>query len=381
MLFAKSSDRPAVEPQLVVPGEQRGPGGRLATQYLDLPDLGSISLVMAQPTWLWGAEHGVNAAGVAIGNEKIFTRHAADATRPGLIGMDLVRLGLERATTADEALEAMVGLLEQWGQSGIADAIHAEAYVSSFLIVDPSGGWVLETYGSTWAARRVGQGSAISNRVSLRDDWERGSADLEIGTDLDTLRDPNRPTQSADGRLAATSAAVRGGDLEPLGAMAVLRDHGQGPWGIRDHRPHLPPASTADDGTGVSVCMHAYRDLATTSSMVALLSDDGLQRLWAAPGAPCVAPFLPLAIVDGVPVIPSILSVLETWRALARLRRMIEVSGGLLEEVRGLVGALEAELLAASLGLGLDQTAWSVLCGEASIRTAEVIAAVIPREK
>ena len=60
---------------------------------------------------------------------------------------------------------------------------------------------------------------------------------------------------------------------------------------------------------------------------------------------------------------------------------MIEVSGGLLEEVRGLVGALEAELLAASLGLGLDQTAWSVLCGEASIRTAEVIAAVIPREK
>lgn len=374
MLFAKSSDRPATEPQLVVEGARRPPGGTVATQYLVVPDVGATSSVLAQPTWLWGAEHGVNAHGVAIGNEKIFTTTEPDPRRPGLIGMDLVRLGLERSRTADEALEVMVDLLERWGQSGVADAIHAEAYHSSFLIVDARGGWVLETYGASWAARRVRGAQAVSNRVSFRGDWELGSADLLPGSDLDVLRDPNRPTQAADGRLAATTRAVGTAPLDPLSAMAVLRDHGTGPWGADDEAAHPPPEAVGDDGTGVSVCMHAYRDLATTSSMVAQLGDAGVQRLWAAPGAPCVAPFLPAAIVDGIPVVPGILGDLEAWARLSELRVLTEGSPGLLDDLRGAIRPLEAELLASSLELHHELDPWVELCEAASRRAAEVVA-------
>ena len=376
MLFAKSSDRPAAEPQLVVSHLGRSPGGELSTQYLRIPDEGAVPLILAQPTWLWGAEHGVNAHGVAIGNEKIFTRHPADPDRPGLIGMDLVRLGLERSHSADAALEVMVALLERWGQSGIADAMHAEAYHSSFLISDPRSAWVLETFGATWAARRVTGAGALSNRVSLRADWEIGSPDLEVGQDLDELRDPDRPTGSADGRLAATTNAVTSGPLDPGAAMAVLRDHGAGPWGSVDTEVQQAPLATGEDGSGVTVCMHAYRDLATTSSMVAVLGAEGLQRLWMAPGAPCVTPFLPCALVEGVPVVPPVLTDLETWRRLAQLRARAERSPTLLAEIRHVVGPLERDLLSASLELEGELEDWSSLCAEASVRCAEAVAAL-----
>ena len=101
------------------------------------------------PTWLWGAEHGVNEYGVAIGNERVSTTHDAAAAAPALIGMDLVRLGLERARTAAEAVDVLTGLLETIGQGGIADAAHQAAYDSSFLIADPTEAFVLETAGRT----------------------------------------------------------------------------------------------------------------------------------------------------------------------------------------------------------------------------------------
>ena len=79
--------------------------GALRTQYLEIPDGDAFATVLARPVWLWGAEHGVNEHGVAIGNEMVNTVDDPRIAPPALIGMDLVRLGLERAATADEALE------------------------------------------------------------------------------------------------------------------------------------------------------------------------------------------------------------------------------------------------------------------------------------
>src|SRR3984885_2287482 len=131
MVFAKNSDRPIGEVQLAVPfGRRASAGCPLRTQYLSIGDTGAHAALLSCPTWLWGAEHGVNEHGVAIGNERISTTHDATAARPALIGMDIVRLGLERARSAPEAVDVIAGLLETYGQGGIADASRQAAYDS-----------------------------------------------------------------------------------------------------------------------------------------------------------------------------------------------------------------------------------------------------------
>ena len=113
MVFAKNSDRPLGEIQVAWPFGRRGSAGcTLRTQYLTIGDTGAHATFLSCPTWCWGAEHGVNEHGVAIGNERVATTHDAESAPPALIGMDLVRLGLERARSADEAVDVIAALLD-----------------------------------------------------------------------------------------------------------------------------------------------------------------------------------------------------------------------------------------------------------------------------
>lgn len=359
VLFAKDSDRPASEPQVVEALPARVPGGTLRTQYLEIADEGALPVLGSRPDWLWGLEHGVNAAGVAIGNEKLWTTRDAEAREPALIGMDLVRLGLERARRADEAVEVMVELLEAHGQGGIADAVDDEAYYSSFLVVDGRGGWVLETVGRTWAARPVAGGAAISNRISLSTDWTRGSADLVPGTDFDTLREPAWGPV-ADVRLGCTLPLVTGEDLlEPGDLAGLMRHHGTEPWGApgRSTPTAFEPVAAPDGGPddlGITVCMHLRGYQATAASMVCELpaqadpdfhADVRPVRAWVALGSPCASIYLPSFVADGV---APALGEVATWQRFAQLRRRVEEPGEAgeiaLGEVREVLGPLEAEL-------------------------------------
>jgi len=235
MVFAKNSDRPPGEVQIAWPFARRTSNGcTLRTQYLSIGDTGAHAAFLSCPTWLWGAEHGVNEHGVAIGNERVSTTHDATSAAPALIGMDLVRLGLERARNAAEAVDVLTGLLETCGQGGIADAAHQEAYDSSFLIADPSQAFVLETAGSDYAVAPFPAGAAISNRITLGAGWTRASSGLAPGDDFDRFRDPKEDTAYADVRLAASRrflASAASGGLTPAATAAHLRDHGTGPWG------------------------------------------------------------------------------------------------------------------------------------------------------
>ena len=372
-VFAKNSDRPPGEIQLPEVQRQRPAGGRLRTQYLDIADEGACAVLLSRPDWLWGAEHGLNEHGVAIGNEKVDTRSGTDNAPPALIGMDLVRLGLERARGADQAVEMMTTLLERHGQGGIADTANKVAYDSSFLVADGSSAWVLETAGRTWAAEPAGAaGVAISNRLTIRGDWTHASADVPAGADFDGWRDPDVDAAHADVRLAASrtflrsrqsGAAAAEGSLTPRNVVGHLRDHGTGSWGepATTSSPRRaaavvpPPSVVRADGTGVTICMHARSYMATTASMVAYLPrpGSGALRSWVAAGSPCVSVYVPFF---GMPDLTPAMVDARLWQAGAELRRRVEEDGEELFSVRDVLDPLEAELWAEADEL-IDQPA------------------------
>jgi secernin len=367
----------------------RAAGGVVETQYLTIDDTGAIPTVLSQPTWLWGAEHGVNARHVAIGNEKIWGTVDPYSAPPALIGMDLVRLGLERGRDAADAIDVMTWLLERHGQGGIADSSANEPYWSSFLVVDPSSAWVLETCGRTWAARPVESGAAISNRLTIRTDWTRASSDVATGADFDSWRSPDAPTGHADRRLEASRAFLHSvsedpGQARPAHAVAHLRDHGSGPWGIPGS-PTLvsePPQEVFLDGRGVTICMHIRGFQATTSSMVADLPEDleSPARIWAAPASPCASVYVPFVIpppshLDPAPMAPA-LSDEAIARRFSVLRQAVESTPGMLQRVRAGLDGLEATLWDEADGLGGDMSTWEGLADSASDRIVAALDAL-----
>jgi secernin len=357
MVFAKNSDRPVGEMQLVAPfGRRASAGCTLRTQYLSIGDTGAHASLLSCPTWLWGAEHGVNEYGVAIGNERVSTTNDAAHASPGLIGMDLVRLGLERARSAEEALGVMTELLGTHGQGGIADAAHGEAYDSSFLIADPEQAFVLDTAGRDFAAAPFPGGTAISNRLSLRTEWTSGSPGLEPGDDFDRYRNQEERTGYADIRLEASRrflAGTRESGLTPAAVAAHLRDHGQGPWGAPGvpGAVHPPPAEVQPDFSGISVCMHVRGLSVTAASLIAVLpaelSAGAPVRLFVALGSPCVSIYLPAfprTVAGPPPFVPFELALPRMWEVADALRQLVEDDPNSLDKVRSVLSPLEDQI-------------------------------------
>lgn len=344
-LFAKNSDRPPNEPQIVDSRPRRG-AGTVATQYLTLSDPGAAAVVASRPTWLRGAEHGVNEHRVAIGNEKIWTVDDPRDDPPALLGMDLVALVLDRARDADHGLAVLTALLSEHGQGGSGEADRDVPYYSSFLIADPQRGWIVETSGRRFAARPAHAGDAISNRVTIGTDWTVASGDVAAGTDIDTWRSPRIPTGIADHRLAATRACVARATT-PAELVATLRHHGERPWGAPGTPADdvaLPPPEVGDDFSGISVCMHTRGADTTTASMVCDLpvDDNEVVRAWFALGSPCASVFVPAF----PPFVAPELAQPEQWWRFARLRERVEHDAGCLAEVRAELAPVEAALWA-----------------------------------
>ena len=117
--FAKNSDRSPNEPHLVlhVPGVHHTKDSKVKCTYIEIPQVGyTREMILYKPSWIWGAEMGVNEARAAIGNEAVFTKSKKGG--PALLGMDMLRLALERADNAVSAVEILIELLETYGQGG-----------------------------------------------------------------------------------------------------------------------------------------------------------------------------------------------------------------------------------------------------------------------
>jgi len=314
VLFAKNSDRPATECQrlIQVPQRRHIAGSPLRCQYIEIPQVAeTAAMIGSQPFWLWGFEHGLNAHGVAIGNHTVFTKDPLEGI--GLIGMDLVRLGLERARTAAAAVDIITAQIERHGQGGSGYFDKDWGYHNSFLIADRCEAFLLETSDRHWAARRIQDVGSASNRLTIRQDWDALSpglvehateagwwtADSEECFDFAAAyRDTSvAPEVISSGRHRRTCEllAQASGNVTPATLRAALRDHYDG----------LPcrPGRTIDDERYFAVCMHADPVGTTTASMIARLpaGDDDLLRYWGCLGSPCVGVFLPYYLDGELP--------------------------------------------------------------------------------
>ncbi len=171
VLFAKNSDRDVNEAQVLewVRGGTHELSDRVHATWIDIPQAAqTFDVALSRPWWAWGAEMGANEHGVAIGNEAVFTKESLKGD-DGLIGMDLLRLALERASNRDEAAQTIISLLEEYGQSGSHSHDNPSfRYHNSFLIADPGGALVLETAGKRWATEEVkGRARTISNGLTI----------------------------------------------------------------------------------------------------------------------------------------------------------------------------------------------------------------------
>src|SRR5580704_2758129 len=282
VMFAKNSDRDPNEAQLLewVAAADHSAQDRVSCTWIDIPQARHThAVVLSRPWWMWGAEMGANEHHVVIGNEAVFTKGSRG--EKALLGMDLLRLALERAATADAAVSVIVELLERHGQGGpCSHERPGFTYDNSFLVVDPNGAVVLETAGREWAVESVtGPGRSISNGLTIPMFAKaHGNPTRTWVASASTRR---RATQTSAG------CATGPGDL-----MEALRGHGTA-GGPRWSLVH---------GGLVAPCVHGGGILAssqTTSSWVSDLRHGS--RHWAtATSAPCTSVFKPIEI--GVPV-------------------------------------------------------------------------------
>ena len=314
VLFAKNSDRDPNEAHeiVVIPAAQHQPGEKVKLTYIEIPQVAeTYRVLLSRPFWIWGAEMGSNEFGVTIGNEAVFTREPYQK-EPGLIGMDFLRLGLERARSAAAALDTIIDLLEQYGQGGNCGYAHPFFYHNSYLICDAYEAWVLETAGREWAAEKVKDIRSISNGLTIGNKWDRASTGLvshavEKGwckneADFNFSRCYSDPliTYFADARrrqaCTLDSLAAKKGSLTVADMMGTLRTHAH---------PGKRPFTPGHGLTGADVCMHAgwgpVRTSQSAGSMVAALHKNEAIYWLTGTAAPCTSTFKPVWLDAGIP--------------------------------------------------------------------------------
>jgi dipeptidase len=285
VLFAKNSDRDANEAQFPEwhPAADHPPGSTVQCTHIEIAQVSHThATLISRPFWMWGAEMGANEHGVVIGNEAVFTNQPYAKT--GLTGMDLLRLALERSTSANEAVDKMVDLLEGHGQGGGCGFEDPSfTYHNSFIVADRNGAIVLETAGNKWATEEVPSGvRTISNGLTIPD-FARAHRDRLRGR-----------VSGCDIRTALTAKGSAGAS-GPSDLMRVLRNHGSTRW----------PRYNLINGTLAMPCMHGGGLIAASSSTAGWVSDLTTGIHWiTATSAQCLSLFKPTRVYEPVDIGP-----------------------------------------------------------------------------
>ena len=342
-IFAKNSDRSADECQPLVQRERvrHEPNSVVECQFVRLPQVKeTYRHVGSRPYWCWGYEHGFNEHQVVIGNEGL--RSKFEFTEPKLIGMEILRLGLERGRTAAEAVEVMTDLISRYGQGQFKGNLGAGNYDNGYIVADPHEAYVIETAGHHGAVKHVEGAIGISNVYSVTTDWTRLSPEAEndaikqgwwkleqgrLNFAEAFMHDWYRSDAAKSDRRRIRSCAVlkqHAGKIDASTMMALLSDHSDG-------QPPDEPFQT-DIKPGHKICIHHNEDGGggnTAASLVADLCADGsrLPVYWCSFYSPCLGVFLP-TFIEGT--LPPVLAMGEAtpsdespWWLFHRLSRVV----------------------------------------------------------
>ncbi len=306
VLFGKNSDREYDEAQFLelIPAARHETGARVRLTYQEINQAREThAALLSKPHWIWGAEIGANAYGLVIGNQALFSKIEASA-EDGIIGMDYVRLALERAKDVEEGISTIITLLREHGQGGNCGYRQKMAYHNSFILADPSGAKVLETVDREWVVTGVKDYYAISNAMTIGSEFEASSLTLTARAIQAGIYENGAPfaldavfadqTKVASGNhrrgRAMKLLRARSGSLQPVDFFGILRDHKEG-----------QPLSGRL--TGPRICAHTRESplIETTASWVATIASGKAVHWVTGTGAPCTGVFKPVLIECGLP--------------------------------------------------------------------------------
>ncbi len=322
VILAKNSDREPNEGHslLYFPRQTHDPETEMviATHGVEIPQVEeTYAIIMSSPWWIYGCEMGTNEFGVTIGNEAVFTKEPE--SEKGLIGMDFIRLALERTKTALQALDLIITLLEKYGQGGYTMYQHKNTYHNSFLIADPKEAWVLETADKYWIAEKVKDIRTISNTLTIGREYDRIHPKLiEHGLEkgyiksredfhfaksftagiLDDYRNWGAKGMARHQRTTQLLKKNQG-NINPAYMMKVLRDHN---LSSPDPEKKWHPSK----GSFGCICIHAKPIFVVSQSTAAMVSHlhSEIQTHWlTGTSATCTSIFKPVFVEAGLPEI------------------------------------------------------------------------------
>jgi dipeptidase len=356
VIFGKNSDREPNEPQIIVrvKGRKHQAGEKLKCTYIEIDQAAETNgVILSKPSWMWGAEMGVNEYGLVIGNEAVFTREKQGPE--ALLGMDMLRLALERCRTSEEAVDYIIYLLETYGQGGKCGYTQNLKYDNSFLITDFNSAYVLETSGRYWIVEKVKDVRSISNGLTIENNYDRIHPDLINNAVNHKWHKPEEEFNfrksysdklysyfSRGGvRHCRTEERLRNriGQISLKDAKDILRTHHEDIDG-----------NEFEKGSMKSVCMHAGGLVSsqTTGSMMVELLHNRI-NIWATgTSLPCLSTYKPLWFTqesNGFFDEEETEKAIELWKSAEQINRMlIENSIENIDDYKKKRNSLEDEL-------------------------------------
>lgn len=301
-IFGKNSDRSPNEPQPLIfsAAADHAPGSMVKTTRIEVEQAPhTYATILSKPSWIWGAEIGINEKGVVIGNEAVISKDM-NPTDVALLGMDVLRIALERADSARKAVDVIGEMMEKYGQGGNCSFDGTFHYDNAYLVADSDEIWHVETAGKhIWVAKKIDLPAySISNYLTLnypdlmhadtvKHAKEAGYAVEEPFNWQETYADWETLSHSGQLRRVCSMQQMNrpGKQFAVEDMLKALRSHhANNEWVDGMH----------------CVCMHAKNpvyptdiDCQTTNSMAAVMIPG--ENLILSPGmsTPCIAPFQP----------------------------------------------------------------------------------------